>query len=304
MTEKVFSSHDRFCQSTLENKSVALALCKAVIKPELRQQIDWSTFGIADTARRLTSKKPTQTDITYYALIKGTRGYIYFHIEHQRTIDYTMVERILEYNVGLFFKHRKQKSPKLPLIVNIVIYNGTKEDYPYHEDLYQYFEQPELARSLMSQSYILVNLAKETDEKLLSHGLCGPMEVLLKRASDANFAQWLSANKALLQSQGEIPYVREGLTYALEVGKGKAEQIAEAFASTYPELEGTIMRAIKQIERKGEEKGRKEGRQEGMQQGIQTRNLEIAKGMLRKGYTFDVVEELTGLGSERLHGLQ
>ncbi len=52
--------------------------------------------------------------------------------------------------------------------------------------------------------------------------------------------------------------------------------------------------------KKAEHKGREEGREEG----IQTRNLEIAKNMLRKGYSLDVVAELTGLSQEELEGLQ
>ena len=41
----------------------------------------------------------------------------------------------------------------------------------------------------------------------------------------------------------------------------------------------------------------------GIQQGMQTRNLEIAKEMLKKGYTADVVKELAGLAREALKQL-
>ena len=160
MTKQGIASHHRFCQSALENREVALSLFKAVLNSELCQQIDWNTFTIADTARRPTNRKPIHTDITYQARTKGHQGHIYFHVEHQRTIDDTMLERNLEYNVGLFLKHRKQGNQKLPLIVNLVIYNGPREAYPYYEDLYEYFEQPALARSVMSKSYILVDLSR------------------------------------------------------------------------------------------------------------------------------------------------
>ena len=156
----------------------------------------------------------------------------------------------------------------------------------------------------MSKSYILVNLAKESDERLLSQGLCGPMAVLLKRASDANFTHWLVSNKALLRSQPRVPYLNEGLIYALEVGKEEADKIIEAFFSTYPELKEAIMQAIRQVERRGEVKGRQEGIKQGRQEGRQEEKLGIARNMLRKGYTFGAIEELTGLSSERLQSLQ
>ncbi|MEM7383259.1 MAG: hypothetical protein AAF400_03030, partial [Bacteroidota bacterium] len=52
------------------------------------------------------------------------------------------------------------------------------------------------------------------------------------------------------------------------------------------------------------QEGRQEGLQQGMQQGMQQEKLGIARTMLGKGYSSDAVEELTGLSSERLHGLQ
>ena len=41
-----------------------------------------------------------------------------------------------------------------------------------------------------------------------------------------------------------------------------------------------------------------------MQQGIQQEKLEIAKEMLRKGYSSDAVKELTGLSRKELNNLK
>ena len=45
-------------------------------------------------------------------------------------------------------------------------------------------------------------------------------------------------------------------------------------------------------------------RQEGIQQGMQQEKLEIAKEMLRKGYSSDAVKELTGLSRKELNNLK
>ena len=258
-----------------------------------------------------------------------------------------MLLRIEVHNIDIFIehakqiaKHTKQKNPKWPLVVTVVLYYGIKEDhtyhedrydyfedpdlarsvmtmpyilvdldeapgegqfsyvtsdgiektYPYPEDIYDHFEDPELARSVMSKSYTLVSLHKVSDESLLSHGPCGLMEVLLKRANSANFVSWLEANRSLLRSYPSVPYLDKGLTYALEVSSEDASKIIEAFVSTYLEFSDAIMRAVQQIEARGEEKGRQEG--------MQARSLEIARRMLSKGYSSSEVEELTGLNSE------
>ena len=280
---------------------------QAHIALELLTEIDWSTLAIADSVRRPTRRKPLCTDITYQTLTKGHRGHVYLHVEQERTIDDTMLERNFEYNIGLLLKHRKQGYTKLPLIVNFVLYNGTKEDYPYHEDICEYFEQPELARSVLGKlgkPYTLINLNKEADEVLVERGPSGLMELLLKRASRANFLVRMREHKELLRRLPADRYLSQGLIYVLEVGQGEADKIIETFILIYPELKETIMQAAIQLERRGEARGIEQGIQQGMQQGIQTRNLEIAKQMLRKGYTFGAVEELTGLSSERLHSLQ
>ena len=44
--------------------------------------------------------------------------------------------------------------------------------------------------------------------------------------------------------------------------------------------------------------------QQGMQQGMQTRNLEIAKGMLSKGLDRQLIGEMTGLSEEAIRKLQ
>ena len=45
---------------------------------------------------------------------------------------------------------------------------------------------------------------------------------------------------------------------------------------------------------------RQQGRQEGIQQGLE----KTARNMLKKGYTADIVKELTGLAKEELKQLQ
>ncbi|MEM7383263.1 MAG: Rpn family recombination-promoting nuclease/putative transposase, partial [Bacteroidota bacterium] len=82
--KKVSSPHDRYFQRMMEDKDVALSFISVRADSELRQAMDQRTFAIADVARRPVGKKSLYTDITYYVLIKGHKGYIYLHVEHER----------------------------------------------------------------------------------------------------------------------------------------------------------------------------------------------------------------------------
>ena len=289
------SPHDRFVQSVLEIREVAESFFKAHLPTKLVQAINWSTFAIYDTARRGKGKNIRNTDITYHAKIKRANRdilNIYFHLEHQRNIDYQITSRMYDYNSGLLLKHEKQRRPKQPLVANLVLYNGVRKNHPYHEDPYQYFDDPELARFVVSKPYILVNLNKMSDEELLSHGGCGLMEVLLKRASKANFVSWLRANRSLVRSHASVSYLEDSLRYCLEVADADADTLTEAFASIDPKLNEPIMRAVQQIEARGEARGRQEG--------MQTRSLEIARNMLHLNLGAEIVQQATGLSRQEL----
>ena len=251
-------THDQlttsFLKSVLKDRETALALFQTHMYPEVSPLIDWNTFVIAGPIWKWKDeeRKSIYQEVTYRALLKKNKGYIYLNARHQRKIDPLMFIHVEKHNIDIYqeytneiVKHTKQKNPKWPLVVNLVLYYGTKEDHTYHEDRFDYYPNPELARSVMSKSYILVSLHKVSDEHLLSHGPCGLMEVLLKRANSANFVDWLEANRSLLRSYPLVPYLDEGLAYALKVSNEDSSKIRKAFESIYPESTDAIIRTVK-----------------------------------------------------------
>jgi len=241
-----------FLKSVLEDRETALALFKTHMYPEVSPLIDWDTFALAGAIHRNEDRGSIYQEVTYRALLKDNRGHIYLNAKHQREIDPLMFIHVEKHNIDIYqeytneiVKHTKQKNPKWPLVVNLVLYYGTKEDHTYHEDRFDYYPNPELARSVMSKSYILVSLHKVPDEHLLSHGPCGLMEVLLKRANSPDFTGWLESNQSLLRSYPLVPYLDEGVAYSLKASKEDASKIRKVFASIYPESTDAIIRAVK-----------------------------------------------------------
>jgi predicted transposase YdaD len=308
MIKRIRTYHDTFFQNMMEKLEVASSFFQAYVPKELLEAIDWSTLAIADSVRRDQEGKPTYTDITYHAFTKAPRSHVYFHAEQERSIDKFMLERILQYNVRLMRKHKNQGHNKLPLIINVLLYNGLKADYPHFENIYDYFERPDLAKLVMGMSFILANLNKQSEEVLLGHGAASIMEVLLKRASRINFSKWVKEHRELMRNLPAKPYINFGLDYALGVGEDKAEELIEAFATIYPELKGSIMTAAQQLRKEGIQEGIKKGLQQGiqkgMQQGMQQEKKEIAKSMLKKGLDINLIQDVTGLSKETIKELK
>ena len=118
------------------------------------------------------------------------------------------------------------------------------------------------------------------------------MEILLKKAGDSNFAEWMQKEGKTITLNESIHFkdmVELSTEYALQVGQGEAKDILEVFSEIYPKFKETIMTAALQL--------REEGRQEGME----ARNLVIARNMLKDKEPIERITKWTGLSREELN---
>ncbi|HFI0423226.1 TPA: hypothetical protein ACGOZW_002006 [Streptococcus suis] len=78
------------------------------------------------------------------------------------------------------------------------------------------------------------------------------------------------------------------------------DQLAYSAANHFGELETSFILGRK----RGQEEGRLEGRLEGRAEGRLEGQLKIARQMLVKNFTDELIKELTGLSQEDLDGLK
>ncbi|HFI0631477.1 TPA: hypothetical protein ACGO4G_000003 [Streptococcus suis] len=74
------------------------------------------------------------------------------------------------------------------------------------------------------------------------------------------------------------------------------DQLAYSAANHFGELETSFIL--------GRKRGQEEGMAQGLQKGIQQGQLKIARQMLAKNFTDDLIKELTGLSQKDLDGLK
>ena len=119
------NEHDKVFRDLLSIKEEALILINKALKPKEKIKEEIELYN----NRFITSKyKDRESDIIYKVKNKN----IFFIIEHQSTIDYSMVYRMLEYSIEIMRqiiqgKENKRKTYKYPLIIPIVIYTGDKK---------------------------------------------------------------------------------------------------------------------------------------------------------------------------------
>jgi hypothetical protein len=135
MAYKIHTPHDVYFQTMMEIVEVAESFFKSRLPAKAIEAIDWCTLKIADSARRTSHKKATYTDITYVCTTKQGGISVYLHVEQERNIDPTIIERILQYNLGLIIKHRKQNQGQLPIIANFIQLVGREKTLAFRRTL-------------------------------------------------------------------------------------------------------------------------------------------------------------------------
>ena len=156
--QKLFKAHDRYFRGAMDDPDVAMSCIRAHFQPEIVAQIDSNSLQLMKGSFIEANLREKITDVLYKATIDGEEGYIYFLIEHQRTLDPLMPLRLHHYILQIIEKDleeqkkleslknsdakKSKKLPKLPLVVPHVIYNG-QSDYSCSTDIFDLFHDPE-----------------------------------------------------------------------------------------------------------------------------------------------------------------
>ena len=155
---------------------------------------------------------------------------IFFLIEHQTKIDYSMPYRILEYEMAIMrsaveIKKLKTKEYKLPLVVPIVLYTGKQK-----WDSKQYIEESQEKLydvKIKVGNYNLVDINDYTKEELLKSKTITAKIMLLEKSK--------STEETIKMLEEVIPNIKEEYKELLKrvismlleekIGKEKAEEL-------------------------------------------------------------------------------
>ena len=165
---KIHHEHDKIIKKILEDKKEAADFINRAIK--LYEPIKPDDL-ISYNKEYITNLfEIREADIVY----KFKNNNVFFLIEHQRKIDYSMPYRIFEYKSEILKSNVdreriKQKNYKAPLIIAVVIYTGSGK-WKVPQNLLQVQEQCNtyLKEQLgINSFYVLEDVNKYPNEKLL-----------------------------------------------------------------------------------------------------------------------------------------
>ena len=248
-----------------------------------------------------------EADIVY----KYKNKNIFFLIEHQTKIDYTMPYRILEYEIEIMksaidIKKVKNKEYKLPLVIPIVLYTGKKK-----WDAKRYLEESQEKLDgvkIKAGNYNLVDINDFTKEELLQEKTLISKMMLLEKSE--------STEESIEMLEKIIPNTKEedkkllkrviSILFGEKIGEEKTKELIEKIDGG----EGKMLALVDMIRNENKmyiNMGRKEGRKEAREEGkikLKQQCLEIAKNLLKINMSISQISEVTKLPEEEIEKIK
>ncbi|XWN34762.1 MAG: Rpn family recombination-promoting nuclease/putative transposase [Roseivirga sp.] len=283
------TKNDSFFKRSLEDPAIAKAFFIQHLPEHLKPLVDFKALKRMDRSSTDDKLKQRHRDVVYEAPIEDSYTLLAC-TEHQGKPERMMLVRLLRYDADAI-EFYMQKHQRWPVIVNIVFTQAAS--WPYPSAAQDHYELPALGSQELSMRYHLVEIQKFSDKEVLSHGLCAPMELLIKHSESSNFELEPEAYRPVFQAcideVGE-DYLETMLAYAVSLShKETGQQMLNFISEVLIDKKDIIMTYGQQL------------RQEGMQ----IRSLEIAKNMLWQLHLgMDVVQKATGLSREELERIK
>lgn len=288
MTISIHQAHDKLFKLSLTEKKVAIAYLKAHVSPEIYKHININTLELTDKSFILPKFREIHSDIVYRCQFDNHDGYIFFILEAESTAnEELMAFRQLQYSIAAMDQHLRQGHRKLPVVLPICLYHGTKSPYPHSLDIYECFDNPILARQAIFKPFTLIDLTVLSDAELAQDGLAFLMEMLLKHSRAKNFLTILKQRRETIRDiLNQLNQETRRFMLKYVINETQDEKVADAvnqliqiLTTDLPEDKETIMTFAQQLE----ERGRKEER------------YKMAKSLLAEGLSLDLVRKVTEL---------
>ena len=249
--------------------------------------------------------KNSESDVVY----KMKNENVFFLIEHQTKIDYSMPYRILKYELNLIESVENDnkyigKWHEYSLVIPIVLYTG-KEKWNAKLDLrsiqhkWRNYKGQELSR------YNILDINEISDSELLEEkSIISKIMLIEKSKTEEKLCEtlnriYIEINKnATVYTKEERKFLNKATSVlALNiVGEKKAKEILKNI-----DIGGeSDMLAVFDMIREENERIFNDGKRSGIKTGSNKRNLEIIKNMLKEKLPLELISKITGVSEKEI----
>ena len=290
--KEINQEHDKIFRTILDKKeNAALIINKAIdTKIEIKDIEKYKNSFVNKVFQN------READIVYKMKDKN----IFFLIEHQTKIDYSMPFRILEYEVAIMksaidMNKIKTKNYKLPLVISIVLYTGNRK-----WNAAEYLQKSqETLRNIKEDvgKYNLIDVNNLTEKELLEDDTFITKMMLIEKSKNTEETVE-TLEKVIERTKEEDKDVLIRIIKIVFKEKLRDDEVERLVNKIEEGRKKEVLAVVDMIRRENQmyiDMGRKEGKIEGKIEGIKEKSIEIAKKLLSKNTSKKEISEITGL---------
>lgn len=311
---KIHNPHDRYFRTLMAKPEVAQEFFVKHLPDKIKSIIDLKSLQLQHNSYVDDGLHEQVVDLLYSADFSGLLGYIYVLVEHQSTPEKLMPFRMLKYMVAIMEDHlEKTGGNTLPIIYPIIMYSGA-QPYNYSTDLFDLFENKELALEILWQPYQLADISKasgkEFDEFLWYGTLAKAMKYIHKYRKDITLLiEQMMPELQKIENLGKISYIITTVKYFCEVGEiSNQDKFRDVIKRGLTKTGDEIMSFAEQMRSEGRSEGYGKGLMVGIEQGLEQginrgkteAMVDVAIKMLQQNLDPKIVILTTGLSLARI----
>ncbi|KJV73372.1 Rpn family recombination-promoting nuclease/putative transposase [Orientia tsutsugamushi] len=323
--------HDGLFKDLMNDPKAALDFTNDFLPNEVKNILDLSTIKVEQESFVEANLCRSMCDVLFSVKTKNNNdAFIYVLIEAELRSDYWIAFKLWQYTLSILKRHKKglkkrtKERGKLPIVVPIVVYHGS-ERFNAPRTLWELFDDPKLAKKLMGSEYLLIDWQAMPDSEIKRKATAALVHFMkyihnqpdiielwakffdtLQEIAQKDKENGFLYIKALLHytiskvSKNEQPRLKQLLDENLSIEDRK--RIMGTIAAQYID-EGIAKGRAEGIEI-GETKGRAEGIAEGIAKGRAEAAQELARNLLKAGFSVEFISENTGLSKEEVINLK
>ncbi|HFW3088929.1 TPA: Rpn family recombination-promoting nuclease/putative transposase [Salmonella enterica subsp. enterica serovar Reading] len=299
--------HDPLFKLFLREPATAKDFLEAHLPEDIRSLVHLDTLRLEPGSYVDEELKELHSDILYSVkMAQGEQCLLYCVVEHQSTEDELMAWRMTKYTIRAMDDHLKKGYRTLPVVVPLLFYHGEIRPYPYSMDWLDCFEQPELARRVLSKPWPLIDVSVLDDDDIKTHRRMALLEMVQRDIRLRDGRELLGRLVQLIQTGlNSREQVEAVLRYTILNGMAGEDirPYLNQLSGEIPEYEEVMGTIAQQLEEQGIQKGIQQGIQQerqASQERERRRLLEAARALLDNGVSQEVVMKTMGLSREEL----
>lgn len=278
---------DEIFKKSMENPLVAQEFINTYLSQDVLKTIDTKTLKLEKETYIEDDLKKSFSDVLLSCKVNNQDGFLFLLLEQQSTSERFMAFRLIKYMINICSQYliKNPKAKRLPVVIPHIIYNGKKK-YRAARNVWDLFNNPELAKRFWMNDYPLINVHDIPDEELKEKIWSGILLFFLKHIHQRQLLKSWQEISDILPKLAKIDlgydHIRNLLQYSLTfIDQNDKIELEKMLSNNLSkEAGGELMTSVAQVwkeEGKAEEK------------------IAIAKKMLAKGANVDFVFAVTGL---------